>query len=302
MNSETPESATLGTERFGWRLKLPATPLSLDDSRLLEYRCPVERPRLWFSLTVLAIMLAAATWIDDRDVLYGVAGLWVAMIFASLQAVAYNTLRGAEVTPTQFPEIYQMAQELCRRFHAPPTRVFVIRSQRVEIETLGFRAPYVIVLTSLLLDSLDSEQLRYAMGRALGEICFGHSRISILLGGDKDTLPAVFSWIAQIRDLVFASYRRAQTLSADRAGILACRSVRVAIETQARLAVGNNQVREVRGEDLLDQAYKLSQGVDRLQTALITLQSPTPLLLHRLQAMVEWAGLPLREPGDGVNS
>jgi hypothetical protein len=129
-------------------------------------------------------------------------------------------------------------------------------------------------------------------GRALGHICFGHTQIAILLGGDKSTLPELLSWIAQVRNIVFSGYRQAQVLSADRAGILAG-GLRVAIETLGKLSLGNSQVREVREEDLIDQTYELSRGVNHLQAWLIILfHSATPPMFLRLRAMVEWAGLP----------
>ena len=247
---------------------------------------------LCLALAMLAILLVGAVVFKHKAILLGIVGIWLAMIVASLQAVTYNLLRGVEVTPTQFPTIYQIVQELRQRFQAPPTRVFIVRQFSLEAETLGFRAPYTIVLPSLLLDSLENHELRYVLGRALGHIRFGHTRIAILLGGDKSTLPDLLSWIAQLRNFVFSGYRRAQVLSADRAGILAS-GLRTAIETLGKLSLGNSQVREVREDDLIDQVYELSRRVNRLQAWLIILlHSATPPMIFRLQAMVAWAGLP----------
>jgi Zn-dependent protease with chaperone function len=274
----------------GWNI--PATPPRLEDARLLEYRHPTELPMLCLALATLAILFVGAVVFKHKAILLGIVGIWLAMIFASLQAVTYNLLRGVEVTPSQFPVVYQMVQELRQRFQAPPTRVFVVRQFSVEPETLGFRAPYTIVLPSLLLDSLENDELRYVLGRALGQIRFGHTRIAILLGGDKSTLPDLLSWIAQVRNIVFSGYRRAQVLSADRAGVLAS-GLRVGVETLGKLSLGNSQVREVREEALIAQAYELSRGVNRLQAWLIImLHSSAPPMFLRLRAMVEWAGLP----------
>jgi len=274
----------------GWNIS--ARPPRLEDARLLEYRHPSELPMLCLALATLAILLVGAVLFKQKGILLGIVGIWLAMIFASLQAVTYNLLRGVEVTPSQFPAVHRMIQELRERFQAPPTRVFVVRQFSVEPETLGFRAPYTIVLPSLLLDSLEKDELRYVLGRALGQIRFGHTRIAILLGGDKSTLPDLLSWIAQVRNIVFSGYRRAQVLSADRAGILAS-GQRVAIETLGKLSLGNSQVREVQEGALIDQAYELSRGVSRLQAWLIILlHSSAPPMFLRLRAMVEWAGLP----------
>jgi Peptidase family M48 len=232
---------------------------------------------------------------EKKEVVLAIIGVWLSMILTSLQAATYNTLRGAEVTPSQFPAIYQIVQELCQRFQMPPTRVFICRKLSVEAEIFALRAPHVIALPSLLLDSLEPGQLRYVLGQAMGRIRFSHPLMEILLGGDESALPTVLSWIARMRNLIFAGYRRAQVLSADRIGILAVGSVLTAIEVQTKLSVGTVQMREVRADDLIDQAYRLTRGVSRLQAKLIALQSTTPPLIYRLEAMVEWAGLPSRE-------
>lgn len=279
-------------ERAGLHLKLPATPLRLDDGQLLEYRHPTETPMLWVSLVTLAMLLGTLVVFDKRQVLIAIVGIWLSMILTSLQAVHYNTLRGAEVTSSQFPAIFQIVEELCQRFQMPPTRVFVFRKGSIEPDILGLRPPYVIALPSLLLDSLQPDELRYVLGQAMGHIRFGHTRMAILLGGDASTLPAVLSWVARMRDLIFAGYRRAQVLSADRIGILASGSVTMAFEVQTKFAVGNRQASEVRMQDLVDQAHRLAHGMSRLRTRLLILQDITPPLIYRLKAMVEWAGLP----------
>jgi hypothetical protein len=45
-------------------------------------------------------------------------------------------------------------------------------------------APYVIILPSALIDIIDLEELRYVLGQALGHICFGHTRMAVLIGGE----------------------------------------------------------------------------------------------------------------------
>ena len=66
----------------------------------------------------------------------------------------------------------------------------------------------------------------------------------------------------------------------------------MAIETLGKLSLGNAQVREVREEALIDQAYELSRGLSRLQVWLIVLLRATAPMFVRLRAMVEWAGMP----------
>jgi hypothetical protein len=126
----------------------------------------------------------------------------------------------------------------------------------------------------------------------MGKIRFGHTKVAVLLGGDSSTLPTVLAWVAAVRDLIFGGYKRAQVFSADRAGILGAGSLISAVKVQTKLSVGRIQMREVRIEAIIAQACKVSRGISRAQAKLVDLQSTTPPLIFRLEAMVAWAGFP----------
>jgi hypothetical protein len=288
----TKETRAKFFERDGWRLKLPASPMLLEDKRLLEYRHPSERLMLVLALAGVATLVAGGFMFREKDIVLAAAAIYVSMLVTATQAKTYYRLQGAEVTATQFPAIYQIVEELRQRFRAPPTRVFVLRKLGFKVDTLGLAAPYVIVLPAVVIDGMELDDLRYVLGQAIGHICFGHPRIALLLGGEEASLPAVLSWIAWVRDLIFAAYWRAEKTSGDRAGVLACRSVTQAIRAQVKISVGTNQLNDVRGEDLIEQAFKVSQGLTRFQAMLIRWRSADPPLIPRLEAMVAWAGLP----------
>jgi Zn-dependent protease with chaperone function len=286
--SESRKGGAWAADRSGWRLRLPDKPRVLEDSRLLEYRHPAEYLTLGLALVAVGILGAGGFLFRERDVLIAAVVVYLSMLFTAMQAKTSYRLQGAEVTATQFPAIYQIFEEVRQRLHAPPTRVFVIRQQVWRTHAYGLSAPYVIVLSSVLIDALELEELRYV----LGHICFGHTRVGLLIGGEESALPAVLSWVATVRDLIFAAYWRAATTSDDRAGILACGDVVKAIRVQLKISVGANQIGEVRAEDLFEQADKVSRGFSRLQAMLFRWRTPIPPLIQRLEAMVEWAGLP----------
>ena len=247
------------------------------------------------AIAAIAILVVLAVWRRDNDALLAGAAVYLSMLITSVQSVTYNRLQGAEVTATQFPMIYQMIEELRERFHAPATHVFVQRKLSFKTEAMGLMAPYVIVLPSVLIDAIETEELRYVLGQALGHICFGHTRMTLLVGGEESALPAVLSWIASLRDVIFAGYWRAGVMTGDRAGILACGDIRKAMRTQIKISVGTNQFSDVQADDLIEQAFKVKQGITRLQAMVIRWRSPIPPLISRLEAMVAWAGLPSNE-------
>jgi hypothetical protein len=109
----------------GWHLKRPEKPLLLSDERLLEYRHPAEHRMLALALGLLAILLAAGMWFKEWDLLLALGAIYLSMLVLSFQAATSYTLRGAEVTPTQFADIYQTVhlgkvklRDLCRTFIA----------------------------------------------------------------------------------------------------------------------------------------------------------------------------------------
>jgi Zn-dependent protease with chaperone function len=292
MNADSPREA--GNKVFENRdgsLKFPESSLVLDDARLMEYRYPAERRMLVVALATIALLVLGGFLFREREVLLAAAAVYFSMLVASMQAKTVYRLQGAEVTPTQFPAIYKIVEELQRRFQAPSTRVFVLRAVKLKAEALGLVPPYVIVLPAVVIDTMEKDELHYVLGQAFGHICFGHTRVALLMGGEESALPVVLSWVAWLRDLIFAGYWRAATLSADRAGILACGGIDPAIRAQVKLSVGPNLLSEVRAEDLIHQAAKVNQGLTRFQAMLIRSRSPVPPFIQRLEAMLEWAGV-----------
>ena len=118
----------------------------------------------------------------------------------------------------------------------------------------------------------------------------------MLLGGEEEALPALLAQLTSLRDLFFAWYKRVTMLSADRAGALACGDPEVAVRTLVKLGTGNNQFHEVRSDDLVDQLYRVNEGINVVTAAVIWTTSPVPPQLRRLLELVVWCGLPRQPP------
>lgn len=274
-------------------LKLPTVPPELDDDRLLAYRHPREHLALVISLVGVAVVaLLAATVLDRKDIVLEVVGIWVVLLIAAMQAPTLYTLSSLEVTPTQFSAVYEIFHDLQQRFDLPPTRVFVMHDPHPQAHALGVRAPYVIVLHSALLEALDLDELRVVLGQQCARIRFGHTKAAIIFGGDPSSLPKMLAWIGSLRDFLFAWYLRTTVMSADRIGVLAGGGVGTAIRAQVKLAAGAPHMGAIQGASLLAQAHAVSRGIPALQATLIHLEHATPTLIHRVEAMVEWAGTP----------
>ena len=284
-----------GEERLGRLITLPGRLPVLDPTRVREHRHQYETPALIFSLIVIALLVVAGIWRQDWVLLLSITAVWLSMALLAFQSATVNTLRGAAITPTQFPKVFEIFEEVARQFNAPPTEAFVIRDSRAQAHAYGIGAPYTVVFHSALLDALEPDELRFVIGQQLGRIVYGHTRIIVLLGGEAESLPALLGQLTWLRDLFFAWYKRVTMLSADRAGALACGDLEVAFRTLVKLGTGNNQFHEVRGDDLVDQLYRVNEGINVVKAAVIWTTSPVPPQLRRLLELVVWGGLP-RQP------
>ena len=103
-------------------------------------------------------------------------------------------------------------------------------------------------------------------------------------------LPALLEWITMPRDLAFAWWRRAQTMTADRAGLVACGRRNKGISALAKAGIGPWLEIAVDVDALLAQAAELSHGWGRIAGLLTYVAEWEPPLIYRIQAMLDWAG------------
>jgi Zn-dependent protease with chaperone function len=248
-------------------------------------------------VAIVGISGAAALAVNPA-VLGIILGAWIGLVVAVVIQVARHIATGGEITPTQFARLYPMVQELRDRFALPRTRVFVIQSPVLNAFAFGFREPYAIVLHSALIDAMDELELKSVVGHEMGHIKFGHTRLSVLLGGlDFEGVPLPFplNLAAGARAFLFLWWQRCQELTADRAGIVACGRPSKTISSLVKLGIGPTMYPHVNIDDLARQAADLRQGWWRLWGFLGQASATHPFMINRIQAVVDFVGGP--EPG-----
>ncbi|HET6316249.1 MAG TPA: M48 family metalloprotease [Chloroflexota bacterium] len=253
-------------------------------------RHPREAPGLALALLVVVVTVGAAWMISWAAGIVVVSLLVLTAAISRLRATQHLA-RAAEITPTQFAQLYPMVASVRERFAMPRTRVFVTQSPEINAVAYGFSEPYVIVLTSALLDALDQEELTSVVGHEMGHIKFGHTRLGVLLGGVDArglALPFPLNGVAALRDLVFLWWQRSTEMTADRAGIIACGRPSKAISAQVKLSVGPTLHQHVNLNDLAQQAADLRSGVARVEGFVSQLGASHPFLIHRIEAMLDF--------------
>jgi hypothetical protein len=278
----------------------PVDVAQLPDAALGNCRLMREWVALGGALVLLVVVLGVLILYRQnfQPAELGVAGFalaWVADTALKLLVLPRQVGGAVEITATQFDDLYPVVEELRGRFDQPAVRVFVSSDDDLPTGAYGLWPPYSIRFHSFLIGSLNPEEFRFLLGREMGAIRLGHPHLALIFGGESPGFASALQWILLPRQLIFAWWYRSQELSRDRAGLLACRSVRVALTTLVKVEVRPMGAR-VSMDAVEPQVQEVAHGRRRWGEALATLGLRRPLLMRRIRRLVEWAGPPEPAP------
>ncbi|MDN5895162.1 MAG: M48 family metallopeptidase [Nocardioides sp.] len=120
--------------------------------------------------------------------------------------------------------------------------LYVVNSPEWNAFTIGLNTPF-IVLHSALVQNLDEEEMRFALGHELGHALSGHAVYRSLLMWLL-RISGAFAWVPfgslGIRAIIAAlqEWSRKAELSGDRAGVLACQDPAAALRVHMKSASG----------------------------------------------------------------
>lgn len=180
--------------------------------------------RLAFYLTLLFAFPAAGAigfFIHEEIGISQVAlFLVIAMIYVTL---ARGRLVGSSVRihEAQYPHLFAIVERCVSALGLPMPLVFVREDYTTAILTVGFGEPYSLVLSSSYLEHFKDDELAFIIGRELGHIASGHTRLTSLLSvnGNENVIVS----------LVFGAWLRKTELTCDRVGLLCCGSLDAAM-------------------------------------------------------------------------
>ncbi|MDB4951403.1 MAG: hypothetical protein JWM27_4052 [Gemmatimonadetes bacterium] len=176
------------------------------------------------------------------------------------------------VSPTQFPRIHRLKEEVYRTLDAPADYpLYVQQDPTLNAAAYGMEKPFIIV-NSALARLTEDDELRFVLGHELGHVMSGHalyntmSRILVSLAGMG--FPIVGLAARLVLEALLAWQRQAE-LSCDRAGTLAVQDPDPGMRMMLKFAGGYGvpevnvgefvrQAEEYKGTgDLADQVFKV---------------------------------------------
>ncbi len=183
------------------------------------------------AFVVLLILIATLTYIFIETNLYLIAaailGGFVYIRLLQAQQLG-NSIR---VSEHQLPEIYQLVIHCSKRLGLKKIpNVFITQDPTMNAYTMGFKAPYIIVLNSGLVEALTPEELIFVIGHEMGHIKFWHSMLLSLLYPIGKNFVFV--------DLLIGFWGRKTEYTSDRCGLVCVRIKDSALRAILKVATG----------------------------------------------------------------
>ncbi len=283
-----PRCTTLHCVTEGIFLKMASNVISSRQLRLRDFRYPGEL----FSLTVTFFILLSlyglltvffpTYWSTTvKTLMITLAGLGVYIFSVKLQQrTAFGTL--VRVSPRQFPELFALATQAAERLSSPYVPVYVKRSSEMNIYTLGFWRHPLIVLTSSLVDQMQPDNLQFFIGREIGHVKASHTWLRTLLKPLGSEVPLIGRLL---NSFIFGDWINRAELTADRAGLIACRSLTTSVSTMLKFGVGIRLFEKLDIKEFLEQI----NDVRDVRGHLTEIVAEQPYLTQRVRALVRYS-------------
>ncbi|SHN45959.1 M48 family metallopeptidase [Cryptosporangium aurantiacum] len=146
-----------------------------------------------------------------------------------------------KVTPRQFSTVHELRLECAATLDVGPApEVFVLRNPDPIAMTIGMDTPFLVLSTGLI-DLLDTDGLRFTIGHEMGHVLSGHAVYrTLLLHLTSASLNLAWFpigyWGLRAIQLALEEWYRKSELSCDRAGLLCGQDPAAALRTHALLA------------------------------------------------------------------
>ncbi len=213
-------------------------------SSRLEY--PGESSSLAFSIFMMIILALIFSTIS-----LGVFIIYLILSLVFLRIREYQTKSQLErVSENNFPNILKLSKLASYRLKISLSPVYIISKPSLNAYTSGFWGNHWIVLHSALVKKLKLEEVLYVLGHEMGHIKREHTTwLTLISTRVSGSIPLINSGLR----IVFNNWHIKSEYSADRAGIVANRSLDSCISALSMISKGH---RKIELDTLLEESEK----------------------------------------------
>lgn len=201
---------------------------------------------------------------------------------------------GVTVTPKQYPEIYEMAQDCAKTLGIGTPEVFIKFSPIPNAYTLASdQSNDLVVFHSALLEIATKDEVKFIMGHECGHIHNQHGVYNMaaeiltnpalnLMAMSMPGLGTAIKIAAGALGLFFKHWSRAAEVTCDRAGAICTGSIEVGQTALAKLATGGGTAY---GKIDIGEYMKQLDRTQKTPLRLLELTHSHPLIPKRLKAL-----------------
>ena len=265
--------------------------------RSRRYR--VDNEQLVLALTVL---LVGAVIVLTSSVTFCLSGVFILGMFAisafTIRAHHRALMHSAlPVNEVQTPELDRLVGACSQKLQSGSIDVYLVKKNQLNAYTFGISEPKALVIYTPMVQVMTLGELSFVIGHEMGHVALGHTWLNTILGGMAG-IPAPFGAAV----LLYASFRwwnRMCEYSADRAGLLACGDLNLAISALVKLVAPN-----VRSQQEFDRALAMIDAQDdNMSNVLAEAFQSHPMLIRRINKLREYVQTAeYRQMQAGVNA
>ena len=250
--------------------------------RSRRYR--VDNEQLVLALTVL---LVGAVIVLTSSVTFCLSGVFILGMFAisafTIRAHHRALMHSAlPVNEVQTPELDRLVRACSQKLQPGSIDVYLVKKNQLNAYTFGISEPKALVIYTPMVQVMTPGELSFVVGHEMGHVALGHTWLNTILGGMAG-IPAPFGAAV----LLYASFRwwnRMCEYSADRAGLLACGDLNLAISALVKLVAPN-----VRSQQEFDRALAMIDAQDdNVSNVLAEAFQSHPMLIRRINKLREY--------------
>jgi Zn-dependent protease with chaperone function len=236
---------------------------------------------------ILTIGLVGAVIVLSSTVTFCVSGLFILgmflisalMIRSHHRSLMNNAL---PVDELRTPELAQLTGECELKLQPGPVSTYVVDKNVMNAYTFGLGNPKALVLYAPLMQVMTPGELQFIIGHEMGHVALGHTWLNTIVGGLAG-IPAPFG-AAVVLYAAFRWWNRMCEFSADRAGLLACGDLNLAVSALVKLAAP-----EIRSQRDFDRALAvLDAQDDAVSNRIAEAFQSHPMLIRRINRLRDY--------------
>lgn len=203
---------------------------------------------------------------------------------------------GINITKNGYPELHEILTSVSKTLGQEDIPNFSMTwGYDISMGTEGAKSPRITALSGAV-DLLEEDEIRFLVGHEIGHIMAGHKPYHNVLITLYTPLikmvPNAEVWLSLLRPMLLQWYRTSD-YTADRAGLLACQDINVALKTMVKMSgIPKKFYNRINTESILKQAADFERKNQNLAEGLIQNLSINtacaPWMVVRAAKLYQW--------------